>query len=65
GTDTLLDFQQGQDSIGLTRGLSFNQLRITQADISTTIEIASSGEVLASFFGVLSSPLTARDFISI
>ncbi|WP_293352577.1 MULTISPECIES: Mbeg1-like protein [unclassified Microcoleus] len=65
GTDTLLDFQQGQDSIGLTRGLSFNQLRITQADISTTIEIASSGEVLASFFGILSSPLTARDFISI
>jgi serralysin len=65
GTDTLLDFQQGQDSIGLTRGLSFNQLRVNQAEISTTIEIASSGEVLASFFGILNSPLTARDFISI
>lgn len=65
GTDTLLDFQQGQDLIGLTKGLSFNQLRITQGDISTTIEIASSGEVIASFFGILNSPITASDFISI
>ena len=65
GTDTIIDFQQGQDLIGLTKGLSFNQLRITQADISTTIEIASSGEVLASFFGILNSPITASDFISI
>ncbi|MEG5057964.1 calcium-binding protein [Microcoleus sp. A2-C5] len=65
GTDTLLDFQQGQDLIGLTKGLSFNQLRISQGDISTTIEIASSGEVLASFFGILNSPITASDFISI
>ncbi|MEG4799163.1 calcium-binding protein [Microcoleus sp. ARI1-B5] len=65
GTDTLIDFQQGQDLIGLTRGLSFNQLRVTQGDISTTIEIASSGEVLASITGIPGSPLTARDFISI
>jgi serralysin len=65
GTDTIVDFKQGEDLIGLNKGLSFNQLRVTQADFSTTIQIASSGEVLASLLGIFSSPLTARDFISL
>jgi hypothetical protein len=65
GTDTFIDFQKGQDLIGLSRGLSFNQLRVTQGDFSTTIEIASNGEVLASIPGFSRSPLTAIDFISI
>jgi len=64
GTDTFIDFQKGQDLIGLSRGLSFNQLRVTQGDFLTTIEIVSNGEVLASIAG-FSSPLTAIDFISI
>jgi Ca2+-binding RTX toxin-like protein len=65
GTDTFIDFQKGQDLIGLSRGLSFNQVRVTQGDFSTTIEIASNGEVLASIPGFSRSPLTASDFISI
>lgn len=65
GTDTLIDFQKGQDLIGLRGGLSFNQLKVTPGDFITTIEIASNGEVLASITGVPSSPLTASDFISI
>lgn len=65
GTDTFIDFQKGQDLIGLSRGLSFNQVRVTQGDFSTTIEIASNGEILASIAGISSSPLTASDFISI
>jgi len=65
GTDTFIDFQKGQDLIGLSRGLSFNQVRVTQGDFSTTIEIASNGEVIASLPGILSSPLTATDFIAI
>ena len=65
GTDTLIDFQKGQDLIGLSGGLSFNQLRVTPGDFITTIEIASNGEVLASIPGLSSSPLTASDFISI
>jgi Ca2+-binding RTX toxin-like protein len=65
GTDTLIDFQKGQDLIGLRGGLSFNQLRVTQGDFITTIEIARNGEVLASIPGISSSPLTASDFISI
>jgi len=65
GTDTLVDFQKGQDLIGLSGGLSFNQLRVTEGDFSTTIEIARNGELLASIPSILSSPLTATDFISI
>jgi serralysin len=65
GTDTLIDFQKGQDLIGLSGGLSFNQLRVTPGDFITTIEIARNGEVLASIPGLSSSPLTASDFISI
>jgi hypothetical protein len=64
-TDTFVDFQKGQDLIGLSRGLSFNQLRVTEGDFSTTIEIASNGEVLANILSVSTSPLTASDFISI
>lgn len=65
GIDTFLDFQKGQDVIGLTRGLTFNQVRVNEGQISTEIAIASTGEVLASLPGNLSSPLTATDFITI
>ncbi|MEG4496566.1 calcium-binding protein [Microcoleus sp. F10-C6] len=65
GTDTLIDFQKGQDLIGLSGGLTFNQVRVTEGDFSTTIELARNGEVLASIPGILSSPLTATDFIAI
>ncbi|MEG3837563.1 MULTISPECIES: calcium-binding protein [unclassified Microcoleus] len=65
GTDTFLDFQKGEDLIGLSGGLTFNQLRVTPGDFITTIEIASNGEVLASIPGIPSSPLTASDFIAI
>ncbi|MEG4209290.1 calcium-binding protein [Microcoleus sp. S13_B4] len=65
GTDTLVDFQKGQDLIGLSGGLTFNQVRVTEGDFSTTIELARNGEVLASIPGILSSRLTATDFIAI
>ncbi|MEG5062998.1 calcium-binding protein [Microcoleus sp. B3-A4] len=65
GTDTFIDFQKGQDLIGLSGGLRFNQLTVTPGDFITTIEVASNGEVLASITGIPSSPLTASDFIAI
>jgi serralysin len=65
GTDTFIDFQQGQDRIGLGKGLTFNQVRVNQGEVSTQIAIASTGEVLASFPGILRNPLTASDFITI
>jgi hypothetical protein len=65
GTDTIIDFKQGEDLIGLTKGLTFNQLRVNPSDFSTLIEVSSTGEVLASFIGPQTNPLTASDFISI
>ncbi|MEG3841007.1 Mbeg1-like protein [Microcoleus sp. herbarium14] len=65
GTATIIDFQQGQDLIGLSRGLSFNQVKVNQGEVSTTIEIASNGQILANIPGLRRSPLTASDFISI
>lgn len=62
GTDTIIDFKQGEDLIGLTKGLTFNQLKFTETEVSTGIEVVSTGEVLASFFGTLNSPFTASDF---
>jgi len=65
GIDTLIDFKQGEDLIGLTRGLTFNQVRVNSIEISSQIEVASTGEVLASFIGPQTNPLTASDFIVI
>ncbi|NJK65966.1 MAG: calcium-binding protein [Microcoleus sp. CSU_2_2] len=65
GIDTILDFQKGQDVIGLTRGLTFNQMTVNEGQVSTQISITRTGEVLASLPGNLSSPLTATDFITI
>ena len=65
GTDILIDFKQGEDVIGLTKGLTFNQLRFTETEVSTGIEVVSTGEVLVSFFGTLNSPFAASDFTSI
>ncbi|MGB7713128.1 MAG: calcium-binding protein [Microcoleus sp.] len=65
GTDTIIDFKQGEDLIGLTKGLTFNQVRVNSSEISSLIEVASTGEILASFIGPQTNPLTARDFISI
>lgn len=64
GTDTILDFKQGEDLIGLTRGLTFDKLRINPNGTSTLIAVANTGEVLASLTNTQISPLTASDFTS-
>ncbi|MEG3846305.1 calcium-binding protein [Microcoleus sp. herbarium19] len=65
GSATIIDFQQGQDLIGLSRGLTFSQLKLNQGEVSTTIEIASNGQIIANIPGLRRSPLTGSDFITI
>ena len=65
GTDTIVDFQQGQDVIGLSKGLTFNQLKVNATETAIVIEVASTGEALASLPGIFRNPLTASDFIAI
>jgi serralysin len=65
GTDTISEFQKGEDLIGLTRGLTFSQLRVNATQSAISIQLASSGEVLATIPGIQIIALTATDFITI
>ncbi len=65
GTDTISEFQKGEDLIGLTTGLTFSQLRINPTQNAIAIQLASTGEVLATIPGIQTIGLTATDFISI
>ena len=65
GTDTISDFQKGEDLIGLSRGLTFGQLIVNRTQTAIAIEVTSTGEVLATIPGTQIIALTATDFISI
>ncbi len=65
GTDTITDFEDGLDSLGLAGSLTFEQLTITSSTNNTLISIASSGELIATLTGVQSNLITAADFMII
>jgi Ca2+-binding RTX toxin-like protein len=62
GIDTILDFEKGQDLIGLSGGLTFTELSFTSANNTTLISVTSSGQVLASLKGVAPNWLGIDDF---
>ncbi|MEG5187567.1 Calx-beta domain-containing protein, partial [Microcoleus sp. B4-C3] len=62
GTDTITDFEVGQDLLVLGNGLSFSQLAIVQDSGSTLIRFAQTGEILASLSGVSASSISAANF---
>lgn len=68
GSDTIADFVDAQDRLGLSGGLTFNQLTITQgtnANVSNTlIMLTNTGEILATISGVQASTITSADFTS-
>ncbi len=61
GTDTISDFKQGTDLIGLAGGLTFGQLSFSGNNILVT----TTNEVLATLTGVSTSTLTATDFTTV
>lgn len=67
--DTILDFEDGQDSFRLKDGLTFNQLLISQGTEDrandTFISLDSTGEVLAALIDVEASSLTREDFTTV
>ncbi|WP_293132067.1 FG-GAP-like repeat-containing protein [Microcoleus sp. bin38.metabat.b11b12b14.051] len=63
GFDRIADFVQGQDLIGLSGGLSFNQLAITQDSQGALIKNALTGESLGVISGVSASTITSVNFI--
>ncbi|MEG5030101.1 FG-GAP-like repeat-containing protein [Microcoleus sp. AT8-B1] len=62
GTDTITDFEVGQDLLVLGNGLSFSQLAIAQDSGATLIRLAQTGEILASLSGVSASSISAVNF---
>ena len=61
-TDTIEDFEDKKDTLGLSDGLTFEQLTIGQADNNTVISITDSGEVLAILANVESDLIDSKDF---
>jgi hypothetical protein len=62
GSDTILDFQDGLDSIGLMGGLNFSQLSIVAENHSTLIRVTGSGKLLATLSNVPATVIAATDF---
>ena len=68
GTDTIFNFNVGQDLIGLSGGLTFDQLLIAQGTSNngngffTSIIDKNSGELLASLNGVQTNTITSSAF---
>ncbi len=61
GTDTITDFTDGLDYIGLSGGLTFGALSFSGSNIIVT----ASNEILATLTGINTTTLTAADFSSV
>ncbi|MEP0800649.1 lamin tail domain-containing protein [Funiculus sociatus] len=66
GIDTIVDFMDGEDRIGLSGDLNFGQLNITQGTggnvNDTLISLKSNDDLLAILTGVESTTLNGADF---
>ncbi|MEG4799164.1 DUF2974 domain-containing protein [Microcoleus sp. ARI1-B5] len=65
GADAIVDFQKGEDLIGLSRGLTFPQIIVTPSVDGAVITIPITGEILATVRGVSANDLTRPDFVQI
>jgi Ca2+-binding RTX toxin-like protein len=62
GTDTITDFEVGQDLLVLGNGLTLPQLTIAQDSGATLIRFAETGEIIASLTGVSANSISAENF---
>ena len=62
GFNIISDFVKGQDLMGLSEGLGFNQLEISQNNNSALIKVKGNGEVIASLTGVNATSIGVNDF---
>jgi len=65
GSQSIIDFRQGEDLIGLTSGLSFDKLSISLSNNETLITVTDSNQLLAKLKGVTPGILTASDFTQV
>ncbi|MEG4277026.1 hypothetical protein QUA62_06040 [Microcoleus sp. MON1_C1] len=60
GLDIISDFVKGEDVLGFSRGLTFNQLEISQSNNNTLIKV--NRIAIASLIGVNASLIGVNDF---
>ncbi|MBW4680304.1 MAG: tandem-95 repeat protein [Microcoleus vaginatus WJT46-NPBG5] len=63
GSDTITDFTDGEDLLGLAAGLTFESLTITSSSNATLISVGD--ELLASLTGVQADLITVNDFAQV
>jgi Ca2+-binding RTX toxin-like protein len=63
GPDLVKDFRQGEDFIGLAKGLQFEDLRLVQRGSSTEIKVGR--DRLATLQGVNANQLSLNDFMQV
>lgn len=63
GFDTIADFADGVDRLGLLNGLTFASLAI--ADVAGVAQISTGGNAIAKLTGVTAASLTADDFVNL
>ncbi|MGJ3254587.1 MAG: GDSL-type esterase/lipase family protein [Elainellaceae cyanobacterium] len=63
GTDIITDFTIGQDFVGLTGGLSLNQVSIVQSATNTLLN--AGGNLFAVLNNVQASTLTSSSFVAV
>ncbi len=63
GSDVIVDFAEGQDLLGLTVGLSFEELTIEQSETATLIRF--EGQLLVTLNRINSTVITEDDFTTI
>lgn len=65
GTDSIFDFKDGIDKLGLFGGLTYGALTISASGTKTSIRITSTNETLALLSNIQPSLITESDFIAI
>ncbi|MFB2879851.1 calcium-binding protein [Floridanema aerugineum] len=69
GTDAIFDFIVGSDRFGLTNGLTFEQLKVSQGTgnnaSNTVISLVSNNEVLATLIGIQANAISSTDFTTL
>lgn len=69
GMDNILDFEDGIDKLGLSGGLTFQDLTIVQGTgenaADTLISITRTGELLATLTGIQNNLITSADFVQV
>jgi Ca2+-binding RTX toxin-like protein len=65
GVDRIDNFQVGQTTLGLSGGLTFENLAIAQTGNDTLIKFANTGEDLARLNGVQASSIGSSSFVNV